>query len=84
MTAEAFHKSTLPTAKELEQARETKVHDERGEELLLGSLFTPNEEDGTAVVVFIRHFLCGLCECPLFGRVLRTLPDGRGQLGGGC
>jgi hypothetical protein len=59
----SFSKSALPTPQELEAARQVPVHDAQGKQVLLGSLFEPDQIGGTAVVVFIRHFLCGLCEC---------------------
>lgn len=59
----SFSKSVLPTPQELEAARQVPVHDAQGKQVLLGSLFEPDQIGGTAVVVFIRHFLCGLCEC---------------------
>lgn len=61
----SFSKSALPTPQELEAARQVPVPDAQGKPVLLGSLFEPDQIGGTAVVVFIRHFLCGLCKCSL-------------------
>ncbi|GAA5989647.1 hypothetical protein JCM10908_000571 [Rhodotorula pacifica] len=61
-TSPAFSKNALPTAQELDAARQVPVYDSKGTQVLLGSLFEPDQIGGTAVVVFIRHFLCGLCQ----------------------
>ncbi|BGP02705.1 hypothetical protein NBRC10513v2_003800 [Rhodotorula toruloides] len=52
---------TLPTADEVSAASSVTILDASGHELPLGTLFQ-NEKGGMAVVIFIRHFLCGLCQ----------------------
>lgn len=51
---------TLPTADEVSAASSVTILDSSGNELPLSTLFQ-NEKGGKAVVIFIRHFLCGLC-----------------------
>ncbi|BGP24589.1 hypothetical protein Rt10032_c03g1298 [Rhodotorula toruloides] len=52
---------TLPTADEVSAASSVTILDASGNQLPLGTLFR-NEKGGKAVVIFIRHFLCGLCQ----------------------
>ncbi|GAA5821522.1 hypothetical protein JCM3770_001063 [Rhodotorula araucariae] len=53
-----FSPSALPTAEQLAEARGLSVLDERGGEVQFGSLV-----DGKrCIVIFIRHFFCGLCQ----------------------
>lgn len=54
-----------PTADEVSQAASISVFDAAGNEVPLGTLFQ-NEKGGKAVVIFIRHFLCGLCRSRWF------------------
>lgn len=70
-----FSKNALPTGAELEAAKQVPVYDAGGQQVLLGSLFEPDQLGGTAVVIFIRHFLCGLCEVAPVGQ---SLPPERG------
>ncbi|BGP39977.1 hypothetical protein JCM10450v2_003957 [Rhodotorula kratochvilovae] len=54
----SFSPSELPTEEQLVKARALSVQDERGDKVRFGELV----EGRRCIVVFIRHFFCGLCQ----------------------
>ena len=55
----------LPTAKELKKAGEIDVYDREGKAHPLSSLYTSKDDTKhTTLVVFIRHFYCGVSLLP--------------------
>ncbi|GAA5896998.1 hypothetical protein JCM8208_006136 [Rhodotorula glutinis] len=53
----SFSPSELPTKAQLDAAKHLSVQDERGDEVPFASLVDGHK----VIVIFIRHFFCGLC-----------------------
>lgn len=51
-----------PDTKTLQEAGELKVQDKAGKELTFKSLY--EDQAGQQLIVFIRHFFCGVCKIP--------------------
>ncbi|KAJ7350599.1 AhpC/TSA antioxidant enzyme-domain-containing protein [Mycena albidolilacea] len=62
-------RDALPEASVLELASKCEIEDDKGNKVLFGSLFA----DQKTVVVFIRHFFCGMCQ--LFVEQLAAVPE---------
>ncbi|EPS35879.1 hypothetical protein H072_10653 [Dactylellina haptotyla CBS 200.50] len=54
--------SHLPSQSEWESAQQLYVQDSDGIPHKFGSLIHPDSETDTVVVLFVRHFYCGLCQ----------------------
>lgn len=50
----------LPTPEALEEASEIKIKDKDGNEVAFKSLFIGKPESERQLIVFIRHFFCGV------------------------
>ncbi|KAF8954544.1 AhpC/TSA antioxidant enzyme-domain-containing protein [Flammula alnicola] len=61
---------TVPYEKTIAEAAELEVFDIKGEKVKFGSLF----KDEKTVIVFIRHFFCGVRSCQAFVEQLATVP----------
>lgn len=58
---DGFLPTLHPTADQLHRASQSQVFTESGEQVQLGSLMR-GEKGGKCIVIFIRHFYCGLCQ----------------------
>jgi hypothetical protein len=65
----------LPTKSALGEAGEIKIQDKDGKEIALKSLYTEKPANERQLLIFIRHFFCGVSPC-LFTR------DGTGIVAG--
>ncbi|OQO09966.1 hypothetical protein B0A48_04321 [Cryoendolithus antarcticus] len=59
ITLDSTSQYELPDAKTLEQASALEVLDEKDGKVVFKDLYSPHER---TLVVFIRHFFCGMCE----------------------
>jgi hypothetical protein len=55
--AQSSESSTKPDQKTLQEAGELEVFDESGKAITFGELYNT---EGRMVVVFVRHFFCGV------------------------
>lgn len=59
-TGEKQNDYALPDAKTLQEAGELEVQDEAGAKMPFKTLYTPSEGTTRQLIVFIRHFYCGV------------------------
>ncbi|KAK6434052.1 hypothetical protein LTR95_009768 [Oleoguttula sp. CCFEE 5521] len=59
ITLDSTSQYELPDTRTLEQASALELLDEKGSKVVFKDLYSPHER---TLVVFIRHFFCGMCE----------------------
>lgn len=59
-TAEDDRRRELPTEAALSEAGEIMIKDKDGKEIALKSLYTGKPADERQLLIFIRHFFCGV------------------------
>lgn len=59
-TAEDDRRRELPTEAALSEAGEIMIKDKDGKEIPLKSLYTGKPADERQLLIFIRHFFCGV------------------------
>ncbi|GAA5966082.1 hypothetical protein JCM21900_006439 [Sporobolomyces salmonicolor] len=62
MAASSFSATTPPSPEQLAEAAQLTVFDSEGTTVPLGTIVSPGNKAGHSVVLFIRHFHCGLCQ----------------------
>lgn len=75
-----FSPSELPTSSQLDAARKLSVLDEQGQEVPFAALVDGHK----AIVIFIRHFFCGLVRLELCFECLGGIRAGLGRESGVC
>lgn len=65
------HQDSLPTASQMKKAADFSLLDASGNSVQFSTLYKPSDrsERTKTLIIFVRHFFCGVCDSSLFPRV---------------